>query len=105
MFDVEAVFIFPWATRLEGYGTLRPSSMMVFIARSCALGLVYAWRKGVLDGPESDRRVRWGPRRPPKPLTALLNHQPASTPSGCTSGASPAAPSRWAPRFASPATT
>ena len=24
MFDVEAVFIFPWATRLEAYGAVRP---------------------------------------------------------------------------------
>jgi len=47
MFDVEAVFIFPWATRLETYDVFGLVEMLVFIA-ILALGLVYAWRKGVL---------------------------------------------------------
>lgn len=47
LFDVEAVFIFPWATRLEVYGTFGLVEMLVFIA-VLALGLVYAWRKKVL---------------------------------------------------------
>jgi NADH-quinone oxidoreductase subunit A len=47
MFDVEAVFIFPWAVRLESLGTFGLIEMIVFIA-ILTLGLVYAWRKGVL---------------------------------------------------------
>ena len=47
MFDVEAVFIFPWATRVEQLGVQSLVSMIVFIV-VLALGLVYAWRKGVL---------------------------------------------------------
>jgi len=47
MFDVEAVFIFPWATRLEVYGLFGLIEMLVFIG-ILALGLLYAWRKGVL---------------------------------------------------------
>ncbi|MGZ4757040.1 MAG: NADH-quinone oxidoreductase subunit A [Acidimicrobiia bacterium] len=47
MFDVEAVFIFPWAIRLEALGVQALVSMIVFIG-ILALGLVYAWRKGVL---------------------------------------------------------
>jgi NADH-quinone oxidoreductase subunit A len=47
MFDVEAVFIFPWATRLEAYDVFGLVEMLVFIA-VLALGLLYAWRKGVL---------------------------------------------------------
>jgi NADH-quinone oxidoreductase subunit A len=47
MFDVEAVFIFPWATRLERYGTFGLVEMGVFVF-VLLLGLVYAWRKGVL---------------------------------------------------------
>ena len=47
MFDVEAVFIFPWATRLEIYGTFGLIEMFVFIF-VLLLGLIYAWRKGVL---------------------------------------------------------
>lgn len=48
LFDVEAVFIFPWATRVEAYGWFGAIEMMVFIA-ILALGLIYAWRKKVLQ--------------------------------------------------------
>jgi NADH-quinone oxidoreductase subunit A len=47
LFDVEAVFIFPWATRLELYDVFGLIEMGIFIA-ILALGLVYAWRKGML---------------------------------------------------------
>ena len=47
MFDGEALFIFPWATRLEVYGTFGLIEMFIFIF-VLVLGLVYAWRKGVL---------------------------------------------------------
>ena len=48
LFDVEAVFIFPWATRLEAYGSFGAIEMLVFIVL-LALGLLYAWRKKVLQ--------------------------------------------------------
>jgi NADH-quinone oxidoreductase subunit A len=47
IFDVEAVFIFPWATQLERYGMFGLVEMGIFVA-ILLLGLVYAWRKGVL---------------------------------------------------------
>jgi NADH-quinone oxidoreductase subunit A len=54
MFDVEAVFIFPWAVSLDhlpgdpnGLGLFGLVEMAAFIV-ILALGLVYAWRKGVL---------------------------------------------------------
>jgi len=47
MFDVEAVFIFPWAVRLDSLAVFGLVEMVVFIV-ILALGLVYAWRKGVL---------------------------------------------------------
>jgi NADH-quinone oxidoreductase subunit A len=47
LFDVEAVFIFPWATQLERYDVFGLVEMGVFIV-ILALGLVYAWRKKVL---------------------------------------------------------
>ena len=47
LFDVEAVFIFPWAVQLETLGVFGLVEMIVFII-ILALGLVYAWRKGVL---------------------------------------------------------
>ena len=51
MFDVEAVFIFPWAVKLDNgvnpLGVFGLVEMAVFIV-ILTLGLVYAWRKGVL---------------------------------------------------------
>ncbi len=47
IFDVEAVFIFPWAIVLEKLGVFALVEMLVFIA-VLVLGLVYAVRKGVL---------------------------------------------------------
>ena len=47
MFEVEAVFVFPWAVRLDEMGVFGLVEMLIFIF-VLALGLVYAWRKGVL---------------------------------------------------------
>ncbi len=47
MFDVEAVFLFPWALRLEAFGVFGLIEMAVFVV-ILLLGLLYAWRKGVL---------------------------------------------------------
>ena len=48
IFDVEAVFIFPWAIRLESLGTFALVEMAIFIVILLG-GLVYAIRKGVLQ--------------------------------------------------------
>ena len=47
IFDVEAVFIFPWAVNLKTLDVFGLIEMTVFIV-VLTLGLVYAWRKGVL---------------------------------------------------------
>ena len=47
MFDVEAVFLFPWALRLEYFGVFGLIEMAIFVF-ILLLGLIYAWRKGVL---------------------------------------------------------
>lgn len=47
VFDVEAVFIFPWAIVLEKLGVFGLVEMVIFIV-VLLLGLVYAMRKGVL---------------------------------------------------------
>ena len=47
VFDVEAVFIFPWATQLEVYGSFGLVEMGIFVF-VLLLGLIYAWKKGVL---------------------------------------------------------
>jgi NADH-quinone oxidoreductase subunit A len=48
VFDVEAVFLFPWAVVFEELGLFAFVEMMIFIT-ILALGLLYAWRKKVLD--------------------------------------------------------
>ncbi len=47
IFDVEAVFIFPWAVDVEGLHWFGLIEMTVFIA-VLLLGLAYVWRKGLL---------------------------------------------------------
>ena len=47
VFAVDAVFLFPWATVFGGLGWVSVGEMGVFIG-FIAVGLVYAWRKGVL---------------------------------------------------------
>ena len=47
IFDVEVVFIFPWALRLESLGMFALVEMVIFIVILLA-GLLYAVRKGVL---------------------------------------------------------
>lgn len=47
IFDVEAVFVFPWATALERYGWFGVIAMVVFIVLLLD-GLVYAWKRGLL---------------------------------------------------------
>lgn len=47
MFDVETMFLFPWAVVMH---TLGPSGLLsvLFFLFILVLGLVYAWRKGAL---------------------------------------------------------
>jgi NADH-quinone oxidoreductase subunit A len=47
IFDVEAVFLFPWAVVFERLGMFAVVEMAIFIVILGA-GLLYAWRKGVL---------------------------------------------------------
>ena len=48
IFAVDAVFLFPWAVVLEQLGCVCAIEMGIFLA-IVLLGLVYAWRKGVLS--------------------------------------------------------
>ena len=47
VFDVESVFLFPWAVIFEQLGYAAVVEMAIFIGILGA-GLLYAWRKGVL---------------------------------------------------------
>lgn len=48
IFAVDAVFLFPWAVVLEDIGRAAAVEMGIFIG-ILVVGLVYAWRKGVLS--------------------------------------------------------
>ena len=48
MFDVETVFLFPWAAVCRSLGPNGLLSVLVFLV-VLILGLAYAWRKGALQ--------------------------------------------------------
>lgn len=48
VFDVEVVFIVPWAVQVDLFGGFGLAEMFIFVA-VLALGLGYAWRKGILE--------------------------------------------------------
>ena len=48
IFDVEAVFLFPWAVTIAEAGATAFWEMIIFIGMLAA-GLGYAWKKGVLQ--------------------------------------------------------
>ena len=48
MFDVEAVFLFPWAVTVQDAG-IDGLINILFLMVILILGLAYAWRKGALE--------------------------------------------------------
>ena len=48
MFDVETVFLFPWAVVVQDLGVYGLVSIFFFLV-ILVLGLAYAWRKGALE--------------------------------------------------------
>ena len=48
VFDIEAVFLYPWAVVLDDLGWTGYVTMGVF-AFTLVVGLAYAWKKGALD--------------------------------------------------------
>ena len=51
VFDVEAIFLFPWAVAFEQLGLFGVVEAFIFIV-VLLVGLVYAWRKGALEWAE-----------------------------------------------------
>jgi len=48
LFDIEAVFLFPWAVSFKSIGLVGLLEMVVFIG-ILFIGYIYAWRKGALE--------------------------------------------------------
>ena len=54
MFDVETVFLFPWAVVVQDLGVYGLVSILFFLV-ILVLGLAYAWRKGALEWKERNQ--------------------------------------------------
>nr|YP_010933330.1 subunit 3 of NADH-plastoquinone oxidoreductase [Streptofilum capillatum]WKT08561.1 subunit 3 of NADH-plastoquinone oxidoreductase [Streptofilum capillatum]WKT08660.1 subunit 3 of NADH-plastoquinone oxidoreductase [Streptofilum sp. BC4-VF8pt]WKT08758.1 subunit 3 of NADH-plastoquinone oxidoreductase [Streptofilum sp. ZNP2-VF4pt] len=48
VFDVETVFLYPWAITFHKLGVLAFCEVLIFLF-ILILGLIYAWRKGALE--------------------------------------------------------
>lgn len=48
IFDVEVIFIYPWALVWKGLGPVALAEMALFLA-ILGVALAYAWKKGVLE--------------------------------------------------------
>ena len=55
LFDVEAVFIYPWAVILRKLGHFGLWEMLLYIG-IFLVGFFYVWKKGVLDWGETGKR-------------------------------------------------
>ena len=57
MFDVEAVFLFPWAVTVQDAGIDGLINILFFMV-ILILGLAYAWRKGALERKKKKVKVK-----------------------------------------------
>ena len=48
LFDIEVIFMYPWAVSLHRLGAPAFFAMLSFVL-VLAVGLIYVWRKGILD--------------------------------------------------------
>ena len=48
LFDVEVIFLYPWAVELRRLGMFGLVEALIFIA-ILGVGLLYAWQRGALD--------------------------------------------------------
>ncbi len=76
VFDIETIFLFPWAVSFRRLGLFGLVEMVVFVAL-VFVAYVYVWKKGGLDWGAPARPAR----RPPGRLAAPPGTPPASAPS------------------------
>jgi len=48
LFDIEVVFLFPWAASFKQLGGMGLATMLIFLG-VLEIGLLYVWRKGALE--------------------------------------------------------
>src|ERR1700681_738758 len=81
LFDVEAVFLYPWAVILRdlkaaGQGRFGLAEMMIYIA-IVLVGFFYIWKKGALEWGKAERADLEMPLQPPTPTLEELKSHPA----------------------------
>jgi NADH-quinone oxidoreductase subunit A len=62
IFDLETVFLFPWAVIFRGEAVFFFLEMLVFLG-ILLVGYVYVWRMGALDWNRPKGRALWGTGR------------------------------------------
>jgi NADH-quinone oxidoreductase subunit A len=73
IFDVEAVFLFPWAVSYHQLGFYGLVAMAIFVGL-LLVGYAYAWRKGARDGvPQAPQSIRFAGGRPPGAASASIS--------------------------------
>jgi len=48
VFDVETIFLFPWAVRFKAFGLFGLAEMLIFLA-ILVVGYIWVWKKGALE--------------------------------------------------------
>jgi NADH-quinone oxidoreductase subunit A len=61
VFDIEVVFLYPWAVNFRDLGVFGFLEMLVFMAILMA-GLLYVWKKGALDWSRATTQPAEAPR-------------------------------------------
>jgi NADH-quinone oxidoreductase subunit A len=64
IFDLETVFLFPWAVIFKSEALFFFFEMLVFLG-ILLIGYIYVWRMGALDWNRPRGRFMWGTRREP----------------------------------------
>jgi NADH-quinone oxidoreductase subunit A len=49
IFDIETIFLLPWAMAYKEFATIFPLIEMIIFVLILVGGLAYAWRKGALE--------------------------------------------------------
>jgi NADH-quinone oxidoreductase subunit A len=57
VFDVETIFLFPWAVKFKAFGLFGLLEMLIFLA-ILIVGYIWVWRKGALEWVSALRNFR-----------------------------------------------
>ncbi|CAN5144909.1 NADH-quinone oxidoreductase subunit A [soil metagenome] len=81
IFDIEAIFLYPWAVAFRGLGLFGLVEMLVFLAL-VFVAYLYVWQKGGLDWEASGRSVTHSDRTRFTPLAPSVERGPGEGPVG-----------------------